>query len=109
MYLILVVMAIILGIMLISIWWEQKRPFFRLVYDGDKYIIQYRKWLWLWRTYILTVSGKAAVYYSRPEAEEQIKVLVERRKANQSLDRISSAKLQVINYSDEGKLLGRDK
>lgn len=109
MLLLLTVLAIVLGVLLLSIWMESKRPFFRLVYDGDKYIIQYRKWWAIWRTYLLSLSGEPAVYYSRTEAEDMIKTLVERRRMNQNLDKISSSKLQVINYTDEGKLMGRDK
>jgi len=105
----MVVIAVVLAVMLASIWIEGKRPYFRLVYDGAKYIIQYRRWLWIWRTYQLTLSGDPAVYYSRIEAEDMIKTLVERRRMNQSLDKISSSKLQVINYTEEGKLMGRDK
>lgn len=102
------VLTVILVILLISIYIDGRRPFFRLIKMGDRYIIQYRKWHILWRTYTLS-SGEPAVYYIQTEAEDMIQKLVERRKVTRNLDkRVSGSKIEVYNYSDTGKRMGKE-
>lgn len=102
------VLSVILFILLISIYIDGRRPFYRLVKMGDRYIIQYRKWWILWRTYTLVNTGEPAVYYVQTEAEDMIQTLVERRKTTRNLDkRVSGSKIEVFNYSDTGKRMGK--
>ncbi len=99
----------VLAVMLISIWLEEKKPYFRLVSDGTRYIIQYR-YMWVrWKTYILMgTDNQPAVYYTRMEAEDMIKKLIKRRAETKSLDKIGSS-VKVINYDDDGRMMsGRD-
>jgi len=100
------VLAVILLIMLISIHFDSNRPFFRLVQVGDRFVIQYRKWLVLWRTYTLA-SGEPAVFYNKNEAEGMITTLVTRRKETKSIDKLSSKRIIVHNYSVNGKYMSK--
>jgi len=100
----IVVLIIVLAVMLGSLYLDSQRPFYRLVKSGNKYIIQYRKVMVLWRTYTLT-NGEAAVYYVQTEAEAMIKTLVERRKTTKSLDRLGRRGVEIIEYSDSGQMM----
>lgn len=108
---ILTLTAILVGILvyqLISIWIDTKRPYYRLVYDGKQYVIQYRyRWI-MWKTYILPGTGGPALFYTIDEAESMINTLVMRRKITSDLDK-SRYKFQVIEYSELGKKMGDKK
>ena len=100
------VLIFILFILLASIYFDSNRPFFRLVQVNDKFVIQYRKYFVLWRTYTLQ-SGEPAVYYNQTEAEGMINTLVNRRKETKSIDRLGGKKVIVHNYSDKGSYMGK--
>ncbi len=53
-------MIVVLIILLISVFTSGKRPFFRLIKAGEKYIIQYRKYWVLWRTYTIPNTGSSS-------------------------------------------------
>ena len=102
-----VVLIIILIILLTSVYAGGKRPFFRIVKAGDKYIIQYRKYVYLWRTYTIPNTGEPAVYYSLMEAEEMISVLVERRHTTKTLNAIPTSKIEIFEYTEKGSIMNK--
>ncbi len=100
------IMIIVLLILVLSIFLEPifsyKRPFFRLVFAKDQYIIQYRKFLWKWETYTIPGTGEPAVYYSKSEAEGMIKTLVDRRNKTNDLNKLTAKKVEVFEYDTKG-------
>lgn len=107
MFLMGMVVVLVLVVLLVSIWLEEKRPFYRLVIKGEQYIIQYR-YMWVrWKTYILKgTDNQPAVYYTRTEAEDMIKKLIKRRAEAKTLDRVGASGGTVINYDEDGKMMG---
>lgn len=101
------VMIAVLLILLASIFTTSNKPYYRLIKAGDKYVIQYRRLLWLWKTYTIPNTGEPAVYYVQAEAEDMIKTLVERRKTTRSLDKLRGSTIQVFEYSENGTIMNK--
>lgn len=106
------VMIIVFVILLGSVYTTGRRPHFRIVHADGKYVIQYRTKLYQWKTYMLPATDvddtvKAAVYYTRTEAEDMIKRLIERFKEAGSYDKLARGKtVQVFEYTENGELMG---